>query len=272
MNARTKGVVLYAIAAIAIAASGNALAHSYAGLYGWAAHHRLTGWQAMSWPAEIDVFLAVGELALYVAYLDGWPVRQRVWAWITALIGLAVSVAGNVGHIRPLPDQPVGLTDRLTAATSPLAAFAGLTVGLLVLRMNRQRKPAAAAGSTAAAPVHVLGGAAAGSNGHRGLTGARGGVPGGAAVQDQILPSAVNGARLPRGPGDADPDPAVVRAASALLRLAAERGERVSQRALARRLRGNGHRFANQHLRLIATAARPGPSQQFQHPAGDGPR
>src|SRR6266516_3457792 len=129
-------MALYAIAAIAIAASANALAHSYAGLYGWAAHHRLTGWQAMSWPAEIDVFLAVGELALYVAYLDGWPARQRVWPWVTALIGLAVSVAGNVGHIQPLPGQPVGLTDRLTAAASPLAAFAGLTVGLLVLRMN----------------------------------------------------------------------------------------------------------------------------------------
>ncbi len=122
------------------------------------------------------------------------------------------------------------------------------------------------------AEAHVLGGAAAGSNGHRGSAAARGGVPGGAAVQDQILPSAVNGARLPRGPSDADPDPAVVRAASALLRLAAERGERVSQRALARRLRGEGHRFANQHLRLIAAAARPGPSQLLQHAAGDGPR
>ena len=82
MNPRTRRVALYAIAAIAaiaIAASANALAHSYAGLYDWAAHHRLTGWQAMSWPAEIDVFLAVGELALYVAYLDLWPIRQRVW-------------------------------------------------------------------------------------------------------------------------------------------------------------------------------------------------
>lgn len=63
---------------IAILASANALAHSYAGLYDWAIHHRLTGWQAMSWPAEIDVFLAVGELALYVAYLDTWPARQRI--------------------------------------------------------------------------------------------------------------------------------------------------------------------------------------------------
>ena len=39
-----------AIGAIAIAASVNALAHSYAGLYDWAIHHRLGGWQAMSWP------------------------------------------------------------------------------------------------------------------------------------------------------------------------------------------------------------------------------
>ena len=136
MNPRTRRAALYAIGAIAILASANALAHSYAGLYGWAVHHRLTGWQAMSWPAEIDVFLAVGELALYVAYLDGWPVRQRIWPWTTALVGLAVSIAGNVGHIEPLPGQPVILADRLTAAASPVAAFAGLTVGLLVLKMT----------------------------------------------------------------------------------------------------------------------------------------
>jgi len=42
MNARTRRVALYAIAAIAILASANALAHSYAGLYDWAIHHRLT--------------------------------------------------------------------------------------------------------------------------------------------------------------------------------------------------------------------------------------
>jgi hypothetical protein len=53
-------------------------------------------------------------------------------------VGLGVSVAGNVGHIQPLPGHPVLPADRLTAAASPLAAFAGLTVGLLVLRMNCQ--------------------------------------------------------------------------------------------------------------------------------------
>jgi hypothetical protein len=139
VNPRTCRAALYAIGLIAMLASANALAHSYAGLYDWAVHHRLSGWQARSWPAEIDVFLAVGELALYVAYLDGWPARQRIWPWTTALTGLAVSIAGNVGHIQAVPGHPVILADRLTAATSPVAAFAGLSVGLLVLKMTRQR-------------------------------------------------------------------------------------------------------------------------------------
>ncbi len=154
VNPRTRRAALYAIGAIAILASVNALAHSYAGLYDWAVHHRLSGWQAMSWPAEIDVFLAVGELALYVAYLDGWPARQRIWPWATALTGLAVSVAGNIGHIQPGPGHPVILADRLTAATSPLAAFAGLSVGLLVLKMTRQ--PATPALRNRAVPALVL--------------------------------------------------------------------------------------------------------------------
>ena len=153
MNSRTRRVALYAIAGIAILASANALAHSYAGLFDWAVHHRLSGWQAMSWPAEIDVFLAVGELALYVAYLDGWPARQRIWPWATALIGLAVSVAGNIGHIQAEPGQPVIVADRLTAATSPIAAFAGLSVGLLVLKMTRQRASSRPQGSDASATL-----------------------------------------------------------------------------------------------------------------------
>src|SRR6266700_2392511 len=148
MTVRTRRAALYAIGAIAILASVNALAHSYAGLYGWAVHHQLSGWQAKSWPAEIDVFLAIGELALFVAYLDGWPGRQRIWPWATALVGLAVSIAGNIGHIQAQPDRPVILADRLTAATSPIAAFAGLAIGLLVLKMTRQHANATAHGAS----------------------------------------------------------------------------------------------------------------------------
>jgi hypothetical protein len=240
MNPRTRRAALYAIGVIAMLASANALAHSYAGLYDWAVHHRLTGWQAMSWPAEIDVFLAVGELALYVAYLDGWPVRQRVWPWTTALVGLAVSIAGNVGHVQAQPGQPVILADRLTAATSPVAAFAGLTVGLLVLKMTRQRglvravEPRVTTALVLAPPLKATD-MAAGAD--------AGGGP----------PAHLRWAGGPvRHRADARPGPGLLRDASAIYREAAARGERLSQRTLARQLRSQGHRFPNEHLRGIA--------------------
>jgi hypothetical protein len=230
VNPRTRRVALYAIAGIAILASANALAHSYAGLYDWAVHHRLAGWQAMSWPAEIDVFLAVGELALYVAYLDGWSARQRIWPWATALTGLAVSVAGNVGHIQAAPNQPVILADRLTAATSPLAAFAGLSVGLLVLKMTRQH--AATQRRTSAPAMLVL-------------------APPPAPTVLRMRPAQDAG-----DPADAEPDPRLLRDAIAIVRNASAQGQRLSQRTLARELRGHGHHFPNDHLRLIAESVR----------------
>jgi hypothetical protein len=240
MNPRTRRAALYAIGLIAMLASANALAHSYAGLYEWAVHHRLAGWQAKSWPAEIDVFLAVGELALYVAYLDGWPARQRIWPWATALTGLGVSIAGNVGHIQPVPGHPVILADRLTAAASPVAAFAGLSVGLLVVKMTRQRRPARAE-EPRIIPALVLAPpppdaglvtrppAGPGSGGHLGWA-----------------------AEMTRQRNGARPGPGLLRDASAIYQDAAARGERLSQRMLARQLRSHGHRFPNEHLRCIA--------------------
>jgi hypothetical protein len=264
MTQRTRRAALFAIAAIAIAASINALAHSYAGLYAWAIHHRLSGWQAMSWPAEIDVFLAVGELALYVAYLDGWPSRQRIWPWATTLVGLAVSVAGNVGHIQPLPGRPVLLADRLTAAASPLAAFAGLTVGLLVLRMSRQRAGAHPEPS-AVAHGHQLPAVPERGNGLpparvRWVT-----RPVAEAAQDQAqqpMPSAVTARRT----GGESP---LLQDAVFIYKTAAARGERLTQRDLARTLHGRGHRFPNQSLRSIARAIGLGPPAQ-QLPADGG--
>jgi hypothetical protein len=239
MNPRTRRAALYAIGVIAILASANALAHSYAGLYDWAVHHRLSGWQAKSWPAEIDVFLAVGELALYVAYLDGWPARQRVWPWTTALTGLAVSIAGNIGHIQSVPGHPVILADRLTAATSPLAAFAGLSVGLLVLKMTRQRTHASAQ-EPRIIPALVLAPPPATANATSAAT------PGPVA---HLYPpgEVVRYRRQNKGPR-----PGLLRDATAIYQDAAARGERLSQRMLARQLRSHGHRFPNEHLRLIA--------------------
>ena len=233
MNPRTRRAALYAIGAIALLASLDALAHSYTGLYGWAVHHRLGGWQALSSPAEIDVFLVVGELALYVAYLDSWPTRQRLWPWLTAITGLVVSVAGNIGHVRPLPGAPVTLADRLTAATSPVGAFAGLTIGLLVLKLSSRQL----------APGECV-----------------------AAAQDdgQVVTLSLAAVVGPSAPEDDEPTPGAPDLDSRLIEDAAEiteaahvNGRRVSQRALAAQLREHGHRFSNAQLRSIVRAASP---------------
>jgi hypothetical protein len=251
VNPRSRRLALYAIGAIAILASANALAHSYAGLYDWAVHHRLGGWQAKSWPAEIDVFLAVGELALYIAYLDGWPTRQRIWPWATALIGLAVSVAGNIGHIQAEPGQPVILADRLTAATSPIAAFAGLSVGLLVVKMTRQsanrRSWEPSTRTTLVLAPHTPN-------------------------TDQVAPptspmpvvvqSTAADNKSEDGERDnTNPPSGLLREATAICQHAAARGERLSQRALARQLRLRGHRFSNHHLHRIAQSVGLAPSR-----------
>jgi hypothetical protein len=264
MTQQTRHAALYAIAAIAIAASANALAHSYAGLYAWALHHRLSGWQAVTWPAEIDVFLAVGELALYVAYLDGWAVRQRIWPWATTLVGLAVSVAGNVGHIQPLPGRPVLLADRFTAAASPLAAFAGLTVGLLVLRMNRQRAGAHSDPGTVdrSKPVSAV---LARAGGLQPALRSWADGPVSAASQDQAQQPVSK--RITDGAADSNSP--LLQDAVFIYRTAAARGERLTQQDLARTLRGRGHRFPNQNLRSIAVAIGLGhPAQQLPADGG----
>jgi hypothetical protein len=272
MNPRTRKAALYAIGVIAILASGNALAHSYAGLYDWAVGHRLNGWQAASWPAEIDVFLAVGELALYVAYLDGWQVRQRIWPWTAAIVGLAVSVAGNIGHIQSAPGQPVILSDRLTAATSPIAAFAGLAIGLLVLKMTRPQ-PVGEARSVRTAVVPDTQPEAPGwlaniadqrtKNANLRDEPEHGGesvqAPAHADSVVNVLPAgqhAVNGGASwqDRSGASGKPTQELLRAASVIYQIAAANGERLSQRILASKLRDHGHHFSNQHLHAIAAS------------------
>ena len=50
----------------------------------------------------------------------------------------------------------------------------------------------------------------------------------------------------------ANPSPGLLRDATAIYQYAVARGERFSQRALARQLRLRGHRFPNDHLHRIA--------------------
>lgn len=122
-------VALAAIAVVIGAASLTSLAESYRGLFDWSHEHGLSGTWVAVWPLQVDSFIVVGELALFVGLADLWTLRQRIGAWAVTLAGLAVSVAGNVGHV-----QSHLLSDRATAAVPPLAAFAALWVGLGVLK------------------------------------------------------------------------------------------------------------------------------------------
>jgi len=141
---------LAAITVLVAAASLVSFAESYRGLYDWAIEHGLSGPWAVAWPCQVDVFIAVGELALFVALADGWERRSRLGAWAVTLAGLAVSVAGNVGHVAG--HSPAS---RATAAVPPLAAAAALAVGLGVLKRvvehHRQAAPSSVPAISAAA-------------------------------------------------------------------------------------------------------------------------
>jgi hypothetical protein len=97
-------------------------------------------------PLQVDVFIAVGELALFVALADRWAPRSRAAAWAVTLAGLAVSVAGNVGHV-----ASHSLPSRVTAAVPPLAAASALAVGLGVLKrvVDHHHQAARVAGQAA---------------------------------------------------------------------------------------------------------------------------
>ena len=147
-----RATALAAITVLVTASAAASFAESYRALYDWAAGHGLSGVWALGFPLEVDVFIAVGELALFVALADGWQTRSRAGAWAVTLAGLAVSVAGNVGHVASHQ-----LADRATAAVPPLAAAAALAVGLGVLKrvVGHQRQDDAdpAAEPPAAAPA-----------------------------------------------------------------------------------------------------------------------
>jgi hypothetical protein len=137
-------LALAAIAALVAAASVASFMESFRALYEWAHEHGLSvRWSAV-WPLQIDVFIAVGELALFVALIDGWQRRSRALPWVVTLLGLAVSVAGNVGHV----GWQAPVADKFTAAVPPLAAAAALAVGLGVLKRVVEHRQGAVYGTT----------------------------------------------------------------------------------------------------------------------------
>jgi len=142
-----RAAALTGISVLVGAASVTSFAESYRALFDWSHEHGLSGFWSAVWPLQVDVFIAVGELALFVALADSWNVRSRVGAWLVTLAGLAVSVAGNVGHVHSHL-----LSDRATAAVPPLAAAAALAVGLGVLKRVVQAHGQRATGHSGGEP------------------------------------------------------------------------------------------------------------------------
>ena len=126
---RPRKYALRVISILVAMATVVAFAESYRALYTWALRHELTGIWAFAFPAQIDTFVLIGELTLFVGLVDRWHWRARVFPWVVALAGLAVSVAGNVGHV-----SGHDFFTRATASVAPLAATAGLMVGLGTLK------------------------------------------------------------------------------------------------------------------------------------------
>ena len=121
---------LVAIAVLVAAASLVSFAESYRGLYEWARQHGLAGRGRSIWPLQVDVFIAVGELALFVALADRWAPQPGTAAW-------AVTAArpGRVGGRERRPRRTGTRSPAaLTAAVPPLAAASALAVGLGVLK------------------------------------------------------------------------------------------------------------------------------------------
>ena len=140
-----RAAALWGITALVAASTLVAFGESYRALYLWAAGHDVPAGWALIWPAMVDTFVAVGELALFVALVDQWKPRSRLFAWVVTVAGLAVSVAANVGHV-----SGHALTSRATAAIPPLAAAAALAVGLGVLkRVTAATAPATTSDSDA---------------------------------------------------------------------------------------------------------------------------
>jgi hypothetical protein len=146
--ARTLTVALMGLAVLVATADG--FAQSYAGLYRWAIEHGLSGWKADSFPLLVDLFVAVGEMGLFLLAIDGHRLRKSLMSWVDLLVPMLVAASGwgaslvfNVGSARHV------FSFEATAAVPPLASM----IGLLVLLRTLHRYVAQAEAEATAVPL-----------------------------------------------------------------------------------------------------------------------
>lgn len=146
------------MAAAVLAATGVGFAQSWAGLYGWAIEHRLTEWKAVTFPAMVDLFIAVGELGLFKLAIEGHHLRKALLPWLDLFLPLIVAVAGwvasllfNIGHVGGTTN------DKVTAAVPPIASMLGLFVLLSALHrlVTRAARPVEAISEAGPVPADL---------------------------------------------------------------------------------------------------------------------
>lgn len=152
MTARTiaRYVTVTLMGLAVLVATGDGFAQSYAGLYRWAIEHGLHGWKADSFPLLVDLFVAVGEMGLFLLAIDGHRLRKSLMSWVDLLVPMLVAASGwgaslvfNIGSARHV------FSFEATAAVPPLASM----IGLLVLLRTLHRYVAQADAPAAPAPL-----------------------------------------------------------------------------------------------------------------------
>jgi Protein of unknown function (DUF2637) len=106
-----------------------AFVESYGNLYDYALLVGMTGWRARIAPLGVDLLILTGELLLFVAIARGWERRTKIYGWALVITGLALSVAGNVGHL-----HQAGWQTRVTSALWPAVLTGGLAAWLMALK------------------------------------------------------------------------------------------------------------------------------------------
>ncbi|MFB4300664.1 DUF2637 domain-containing protein [Actinomadura sp. NTSP31] len=147
--AHRASIVLIAVAVIAVTTDG--FAQSYAGLYRWALEHHLTEWKAQSFPLLVDLFVLVGELALFSLALEGHRLKKNGLAWVDAALPFGIATAGwGVSLVFNVGAAGHEFSDRATAAVPPVASMLGLLVLLRTLHRLVARGTEHTAGAVAA--------------------------------------------------------------------------------------------------------------------------
>jgi hypothetical protein len=127
--ARYRSWAFWALAVVVVVATVAGQTESFNGLYNWFANHGITGFWADFAPLMVDSFTVIGELAIFVALTGHWVWKKRFLPWSSVVLGLAASVAGNVGDKAGHP-----VSWQLTAMIPPLAGALGIMIGFSVLK------------------------------------------------------------------------------------------------------------------------------------------